>query len=91
MVDSMTKQYCYKQVCLRSTWQSICICQCMELHMTVWICCLNGRVQAINRHTEAEMQYTGVMDAIKRMLADEGIAGFYKGVQAALQAQTIRK
>lgn len=25
------------------------------------------------------MQYSGVVDAVKRMLADEGIAGFYKG------------
>lgn len=36
-------------------------------------------LQAINRHTEAEMQYTGVVDAVRRMLADEGLAGFYKG------------
>jgi hypothetical protein len=35
--------------------------------------------QAINRHTETEMQYKGVVDAVRRMLADEGIAGFYKG------------
>jgi hypothetical protein len=25
------------------------------------------------------MQYNGVVDAVRRMLADEGIAGFYKG------------
>lgn len=36
-------------------------------------------MQAINRHTETEMQYNGVVDAVRRMLADEGIAGFYKG------------
>lgn len=40
-------------------------------HPTSW--------QAINRHTETEMQYKGVVDAVRRMLADEGIAGFYKG------------
>ena len=27
------------------------------------------------------MQYNGVVDAVRRMLADEGIAGFYKGEQ----------
>lgn len=25
------------------------------------------------------MQYTGVVDAVRRMLGDEGLAGFYKG------------
>lgn len=47
-------------------------CICLSTYLPT---CL----QAINRHTEAEMQYTGVMDAVKRMLADEGVAGFYKG------------
>jgi hypothetical protein len=29
------------------------------------------------------MQYNGVVDAVKRMLADEGVAGFYKGKQGS--------
>lgn len=42
---------------------------------------VKNRLQAINRHTEAEARYSGVVDAVRRMLADEGIAGFYKGKQ----------
>lgn len=49
---------------------------------------VKNRLQAINRHTEAEMQYSGVVDAVKRMLADEGIAGFYKGMRVKL-LQTV--
>lgn len=49
---------------------------------------VKNRLQAINRHTEAEMQYTGVVDAVRRMLADEGLAGFYKGMRVKL-LQTV--
>jgi len=34
------------------------------------------------------MQYTGVLDAVKRMLADEGVAAFYKGMRVKL-LQTV--
>lgn len=61
-------------------------------------CCAPGRysctlvcfpaLQSINRHTEEEMRYTGVFDAVKRMLADEGFAGFYKGMRVKL-LQTV--
>lgn len=34
------------------------------------------------------MQYTGVFDAVKRMWADEGFAGFYKGMRVKL-LQTV--
>lgn len=49
---------------------------------------VKNRLQAINRHTEAEMQYNGLVDAVRRMLADEGIAGFYKGMRVKL-LQTV--
>lgn len=45
-------------------------------------------LQSINRHTVEEMQYTGVFDAVKRMWADEGFAGFYKGMRVKL-LQTV--
>jgi hypothetical protein len=35
-------------------------------------------MQSINRHTREEMQYSGVLDAIRRMLADEGVGSFYR-------------
>jgi hypothetical protein len=58
----------------------VCPCFSLSLYSVLHACC---SLQAINRHTEAEMQYNGVVDAVKRMLADEGVAGFYKGKQGS--------
>ncbi|KIY94754.1 hypothetical protein MNEG_13207 [Monoraphidium neglectum] len=44
--------------------------------------------QAVNRHTEEGMRYEGVGDALRRMWASEGLAGFYRGMQVKL-AQTV--
>jgi hypothetical protein len=33
------------------------------------------------------MQYNGLVDAVRRMLADEGIAGFYKGGRCSCSAR----
>ncbi|KAF8065929.1 hypothetical protein HT031_002990 [Scenedesmus sp. PABB004] len=49
---------------------------------------VKNRLQSINRHTRAEMQYTGVWDAVARMAADEGLRGFYKGMRVKL-LQTV--
>jgi adenine nucleotide transporter 17 len=45
-------------------------------------------LQAINRHTEEQMQYQGVWHAIRSMAAAEGLAGFYKGMRVKL-LQTV--
>ncbi|WIA37555.1 hypothetical protein OEZ86_014462 [Tetradesmus obliquus] len=49
---------------------------------------VKNRLQSINRHTREDMKYTGVLDAVKRMLADEGLGGFYKGMRVKL-LQTV--
>lgn len=73
--------------------QSIACTQCLRARLRrspphLPRCCRTVAGQAINRHTEEEMQYTGVADAVRRMLADEGLAGFYKGMRVKL-LQTV--
>eukprot|EP00879_Flechtneria_rotunda_P002893 GHRR01003109.1.p1 GENE.GHRR01003109.1~~GHRR01003109.1.p1 ORF type:complete len:345 (+),score=94.33 GHRR01003109.1:315-1349(+) len=49
---------------------------------------VKNRLQAMNSQTQEEMQYSGVCDAVKRMLADEGVSAFYKGMQVKM-LQTV--
>ena len=41
-------------------------------------------IQAMNKLTEREAQYGGVLDAVAKILKDEGLAGFYKGGQGEI-------
>ena len=45
-------------------------------------------LQSINRHTEEQMQYTGVWHAIQTMASSEGIGAFYRGMRVKL-LQTV--
>jgi adenine nucleotide transporter 17 len=45
-------------------------------------------LQSINRHTEEQMQYTGVWHAIQTMARSEGLGAFYKGMRVKL-LQTV--
>jgi hypothetical protein len=45
------------------------LCRCHLRLFLVTCCCVVP--QSINRHTREDMKYTGVFDAVKRMLADE--------------------
>ncbi len=37
--------------------------------------------QAMNRHTDSDASYSGVLDAVARILRTEGISGFFKGMK----------
>lgn len=45
-------------------------------------------MQAMNRLTEKEAQYLGVMDAALKILKNEGMLGFFKGLRIKL-IQTV--
>lgn len=49
---------------------------------------VKSRMQAVNRHTEGELRYEGVVDAVRKMARTEGMGGFYRGMQVKL-AQTV--
>eukprot|EP00775_Hariotina_reticulata_P006943 gene6943-7161_t len=45
---------------------------------------IKSRLQATSSHTAADLQYNGTWDAIVRIAREEGLAGFYKGMQAKI-------
>lgn len=49
---------------------------------------IKNRLQSINRHTVADMQYRGVMHAVDCILRGEGLQGFYKGMGVKM-VQTV--
>lgn len=50
-----------------------------DLKIHVWPC-----HKAMNRHTEAEARYSGVVDATVRIARTEGLRGFYKGMHSKM-------
>jgi len=49
---------------------------------------IKSRLQAANASTAADARYSGVMDALVRILGTEGVAGLFKGLRAKL-LQTV--
>ncbi|KAF5829311.1 mitochondrial carrier domain-containing protein [Dunaliella salina] len=49
---------------------------------------IKSRLQAANASTAAEARYSGVLDALIRILGTEGVAGLFKGLRAKL-LQTV--
>lgn len=45
---------------------------------------IKSRLQAASSHTAADLQYKGTWDAIYRIAKEEGLGGFYKGMQAKI-------
>lgn len=44
----------------------------------------------MNEDTHQHLQYTGVMDAMRRILRTEGVPGFYRGMKMKVGAQEGR-
>ena len=49
---------------------------------------VKSRLQAATRGTDARLRYAGVLDALRRIAAEEGAAGFYRGMRVKL-TQTV--
>uniref|UniRef100_A0A383VEU4 Uncharacterized protein n=1 Tax=Tetradesmus obliquus TaxID=3088 RepID=A0A383VEU4_TETOB len=45
---------------------------------------IKSRLQAAGSHTAAELQYAGTWDAIRRIWAEEGPGGYFKGMRAKI-------
>ncbi len=45
---------------------------------------VKNRLQAINSETHSDMQYSGVLDAVRRMVQAEGYGSFFKGLKTKM-------
>lgn len=45
---------------------------------------IKSRLQATSSHTAAELQYTGTWDTITRISREEGLGGFFKGMESKI-------